>query len=108
MLILVFAFDVGKYCNKKKGFPQSKKWLIHLMNRPTGSQNASSSSSNNNKNKEKEQKDETIEKIRLFVLEKVTEYIEKYEGDLITEFTKANLELANIFFFFLIGPQNGP
>ena len=70
------------------------------MNRPTGSQNASSSSSNNNKNKEKEQKDETIEKIRLFVLEKVTEYIENYEGDLITEFTKANLELANIFFFF--------
>ena len=70
------------------------------MNRPTGSQNASSSSSNNNKNKEKEQKDETIEKIRLFVLEKVTEYIEKYEGDLITEFTKANRELANIFFFF--------
>ena len=70
------------------------------MNRPTGSQNAFSSSSNNNKNKEKEQKDETIEKIRLFVLEKVTEYIEKYEGDLITEFTKANRELANIFFFF--------
>ena len=52
------------------------------MNRPIGSQNASSSSSNNNNNKEKEQKDETIEKIRLFVLEKVTEYIEKYEGDL--------------------------
>lgn len=63
------------------------------MNRPTGSQNASSSSSNNNKNKEKEQKDKTIEKIRLFVIEKVTEYIEKYEGDLITEFTKANLEI---------------
>ena len=78
------------------------------MNRPTRSQNAFSSSSDNNKNKEKEQKDKTIEKIRLFVLEKVTEYIEKYEGDLITEFTKANLELANIFFFFLIGPQNGP
>ena len=55
MLILVFAFDVGKYCNeKKKGFLQSKKWLLHLMNRRTGSQNASSSSSNNNKNKEKE------------------------------------------------------
>ena len=101
MLILVFAFNVGKYCNeKKKGFLQSKKWLLHLMNRPTGSQNASSSSSNNNKNKEKEQNDETIEKIRLFVLEKVTEYIEKYEGDLIMEFTKANLEIANIFFFF--------
>ena len=47
------------------------------MNRWTGSQNASSSSSNNNKNKEKEQKDETIEKIRIFVLEEVTEYIEK-------------------------------
>ena len=26
-------------------------------------------------------------------IEKVTEYIEKYEGDLITEFTKANLEI---------------
>ena len=42
------------------------------MNRPTRSQNAFSSSSDNNKNKEKEQKDKTIEKIRLFVLEKVT------------------------------------
>lgn len=63
------------------------------MNRPTGSQNASSSSSNNNKNKEKEQKDKAIEKRRLFVIEKVTEYIEKYEGDLITEFPKANLEI---------------
>ena len=61
------------------------------MNRPTGSQNASSSSSK--KNKEKEQKDKAIEKIRLFVIEKVTEYIEKYEGDLITEFPKANLEI---------------
>ena len=80
MLILVFAFDVGKYCNeKKKGFLQSKKWLLHLMNGSIGFQNASLSSSNNNNNKEKEQKDETIEKIRLFVLEKVTEYIEKYE-----------------------------
>ena len=76
------------------------------MNRPTGSQNASSSSSNNNKNKEKEPKDKTIEKIRLFFLEKVTEYIEKYEGDPITEFTNTNFEIANIFFF--IGPQNGP
>ena len=72
------------------------------MNRPTGSQNASSSSSNNNKNKEKEQKDETIEKIRLFVLEKVTEYIEKYEGDL-----KKILKMQ-FFFFFFIRPQNGP
>ena len=99
MLILVFAFDVGKYCNKKKkGFLQRKKWLLHLMNRPTRSQNAFSSSSDNNKNKEKEQKDKTIEKIRLFVLEKVTEYIEKYEGDPITEFTNTNLEIANIFF----------
>ena len=85
---------------KKKGFLQRKKWLLHSMNRLTGSQNASSSSSDNNKNKEKEQKDKTIEKIRLFVQENVTEYIEKYEGDLITEFTKANLEIANFFFFF--------
>ena len=77
------------------------------MNRPIGSQNASSSSSNNNNNKEKEQKDETIEKIRLFVLEKVTEYIEKYEWDLITKFTKANLEIAN-FFFFWLGHRMGP
>ena len=84
---------------KKKGFLQRKKWLLHLMNRPTRSQNAFSSSSDNNKNKEKEQKDKTIEKIRLFVLEKVTEYIEKYEGDPITEFTNTNLEIANIFFF---------
>jgi len=70
---------------------ERNKWLLHLMNRPTGSQNASSSSSK--KNKEKEQKDKAIEKIRLFVIEKVTEYIEKYEGDLITEFPKANLEI---------------
>ena len=66
------------------------------MNRRTGSQNASSSSSNNNKNKEKEQKDQTIEKIRIFVLEKVTEYIEKYEGDL-----KKILKLQICFFFFV-------
>ena len=68
------------------------------MNRPTGSQNASASSSNNNKNKEKELKDKTTEKIRLFVIEKVTEYIEKYKGDLITEFTKANLEIGTSTF----------
>ena len=68
------------------------------MNRPTGSQNASASSSNNNKNKEKELKDKATEKIRLFVIEKVTEYIEKYEGDLITEFTKANLEIGTSTF----------
>ena len=68
------------------------------MNRLIGSQNASSSSSNNNKNKEQEEMDKTIEKIRLFVIEKLREYIEKYEGDLITEFTKANLEIrTNIF-----------
>ena len=66
------------------------------MNRRTRSQNDSSSSSNNNKNKEKEEKDETIEKIRIFVLEKVTEYIEKYEGDL-----KKILKLQICFFFFV-------
>ena len=71
MLILVFAFDVGKYCNEKKKVSSKVRnvWFDFV-----GSQNASSSSSNNNKNKEKEQKDETIEKIRIFLIEKVTEY----------------------------------